>query len=47
MQVTAAVIETDDQADHVHNRGCTLGRGHYFAKPLPPGDASDCSSSIG
>lgn len=38
LEVVAEGIEEDEQADHLNARGCAIGQGYGFARPMPPAD---------
>ncbi len=35
-ETVAEGVETEDQAEFLRRRGCTLGQGYLFSKPVPP-----------
>ena len=39
LTVVAEGVETADEAAQLHELGCTVGQGYYWAKPLPPTQA--------
>jgi EAL domain-containing protein (putative c-di-GMP-specific phosphodiesterase class I) len=39
LSVVAEGIETAEESRHVHNLGCEIGQGYYFARPLPTVEA--------
>ena len=40
MEVTAEGVEGPDQLDRLREMGCDMAQGFYFARPLPPEEAS-------
>jgi EAL domain-containing protein (putative c-di-GMP-specific phosphodiesterase class I) len=45
MHVVAEGIETEAQWSRLVELGCALGQGYFFARPLPPEQISQPSSS--
>lgn len=41
LRLVAEGIETEAQLDYLQSRGCGLGQGYYFSRPVPSGEVID------
>ncbi|MCQ4088051.1 bifunctional diguanylate cyclase/phosphodiesterase [Saccharibacillus sp. JS10] len=43
LEVVAEGVETEEQAEFLLSRGCTLMQGYYYGRPMPPEEVEACA----